>query len=101
VLQAGDHQLQMRDHRLGAGGTGFGFPAGQLLRRQGGAKGVDIGGNRFAHGNDSTTVGSVGTENEYEMFSILTAFSRLLPGARCVVDVSSQSLRACSRAERR
>lgn len=71
VLQAGDHQRQMRDHRLSAAGMVFGCPASQLFGPQGGAKRIGIGRNRFGHANDSATVESVSTENEFEKFSSL------------------------------
>jgi hypothetical protein len=58
TLHFGDQQLQMHDHRLGAGSPGFRFAACLLFRRQSGSKGVDVRGNRFVHGDDSIVKGS-------------------------------------------
>jgi hypothetical protein len=56
ALHFGDQQIQMRDHRLGARGTGFRLAARLLFCGEGGAQCFNVGGNRFGHDNDSTTV---------------------------------------------
>jgi hypothetical protein len=61
VPQLGDHQLEMRDHRLGADGTGLGRDARLALGRQYRAQGLDIirvsRGGRHT-GSESETVAS-------------------------------------------
>ena len=51
VLEPGDQQLEVRHHRLGAGGTRLGLAPGRLLRRQRGAQRVDIGGDGVRRGH--------------------------------------------------
>ena len=56
--QLGDQQLQMRHHRLGAGGAGFRLAARQLLGRKRGAQRVDVVGQGVGsgrHDGDSST----------------------------------------------
>ncbi len=57
--QLGDHQLEMRHHRLGARRAGLGLAACQLLGRQGCTQLADVVQNRVGggrHAPDSTTL---------------------------------------------
>jgi len=98
ALHFGDQQFQVRDHRLGAGGTSFRFATCLLFGGEGRAKCFGIGGNRFVHGNDSTTIASRWVQ---EIRLIHDEFSQPLPAAMCEVDFSNLSPPACSRVERR
>src|SRR5882757_9060267 len=98
ALHFGDQQLQMRDHRLRAGGTGLRFATRLLFGGERRAKCFGIGGNRIGHRNDSTTIASRWVQ---EIRLIHDEFSPPLPAAMYEVDFSNLSPPACSRVERR
>ena len=78
ALHFGDQQLQMRDHRLGAGGAGFRFATRLLFGGEGGAKCFGVGGNRIGHRNDSTTIASRWVQ-EIRLLSMTNSARRFRP----------------------
>jgi hypothetical protein len=98
ALHFGDQQLQMRDHGLRAGGTGFRLATRLLFGGEGRAKYFGVGGNRIGHRNDSTTIASRWVQ---EICLIHGEFSPPLPATMYEADFSSLSPPACIRVERR
>jgi len=98
ALHFGDQQLQMRDHRLRAGGTGFPLRDAPCCSAGEGRREVLRYRREFGSGtgNDSTTIASRWVQ---EIRLIHDEFSPPLPAAMYEVDFSNPSPPACSRVE--
>jgi hypothetical protein len=100
ALHLRDQQFEMRDHRLGAGSSGFPLAARLLFHHQSGSEGLDVEGNRFTHAEDSTTNRQCRTEEICSNVD-LSGTTRPPLAARFAGDAASQFRQAYSRVARR